>query len=617
MKNIAVYSPMRFRGETWLPTLWSQSKTYYERHGTHANDWYWVPCYADIYADDLRKVKIILGHAEPDVLAVSLYVWNYQTAHQVARWVKETWPHCFVITGGPHQNFRYDLDWFRDHPYIDASLPGECYGEICFQELLDNIQDDGSLDPDLVTDLCYPRGTSRRPAYSKKRSDIRAKKQFDYDFTVFADQQQHIERFIHHCRCEIPDTKLLAVMETTRGCPYGCTYCDWGGGTNTAVIRKSVPTVQRDMDFLCSLGLEYLYIADANLGIFGDRDVEIMENLVETRRRHSSQVRLGYGGWAKTENRLPYIRRLLELDIENSLSNSNEIKISMQSLDPVVLHNIDRKNIDLDLQLEYMLPLSRENRLPLYVEMIMGLPGMDLDKFYHELDVLGQRDLSVMWFEWLLLPETPAFDPAYRERFGIKTVMKTQGWACAESGSERHIVIETSSYSRLDYLEMLLAAGLYNAMVQGGAWQQTMVWIQRRHGICMGQIIRRIMQATSVRDDVSGSWLAMLDDPSQACVIDVNGQPVYYLWYWAARLFMDTYGSVSQIQQALIDAYDCPRGLLAQDRHAMARQHGPQSSRWLWWIYNQPTSSWDHILRQFQTYTDSGKVMRATRRFLL
>jgi hypothetical protein len=32
-KTVVVYSPSRFQNEVWLPALWSQAKTYYEKHG--------------------------------------------------------------------------------------------------------------------------------------------------------------------------------------------------------------------------------------------------------------------------------------------------------------------------------------------------------------------------------------------------------------------------------------------------------------------------------------------------------------------------------------------------------------------------------------------------------
>ena len=52
---------------------------------------------------------------------------------------------------------------------------------------------------------------------------------------------------------EIDDLGLLrgTVWETNRGCPFSCTYCDWGSATASKVSRM-------DMD---KLGKELLWFA--------------------------------------------------------------------------------------------------------------------------------------------------------------------------------------------------------------------------------------------------------------------------------------------------------------------------------------------------------------------
>lgn len=623
MKNVVVYSPTRFRDEIWLPALWCQAKTYYEKYGNCRDDWHWVPCLADIHGDDFEAVKLVLEYTEPDVLAVSLYVWNYQMGHRVAQWAKQRWPSCLVVTGGPQQNFLHNNDWFRNRPYIDVSLPGECYGELFFQQLLDNLRDDGSVDFDQLTDACYPRGRSRLPVYSRKRSNIRTKKTFSYDFASFADQAREIQQFIGYCETHLADFNLFAILETTRGCPYGCTYCDWGGGISTAVLQKNVDTVARDLEFLCGLQLKHLYIADANFGIFGERDVAIMTKLIEYRRRNRSKMQLGYGGWAKTENKLPYIKKLVTMDIENGLSNSNEFKISMQSLDEEILKNIDRKNIDIDRQLEIFKPLANHNRLPLYVELIMGLPGMTMEKFYREITVLGQHNLSVMWFEWLLLPETPAYAPEYRRKFGLKTVRKTHGWAWPESESDREIVIACNSYTTEEYLKMLLSAGLYSGIVQGGMYRDSGQWIMHRHGCTMGDLIRSVVESLGIDRDLHLSWEQMLEDPSRAMTVDIATQPVYVMWYWVAQSYFNPTTFQTSMENILIENFDCPQYITAQDSaNLITVDNVGQKRRSGIWRYHYGCgktvqNGWTAVLNDFLSYKHSGRVMLREKKFLL
>lgn len=592
-QNVVIYNPSRFDNEAWLPALWSQAKTYYERHGIKKDQWNWVPCYADIYSTNLDRVQQFLLNNPPDVFAISLYVWNYSIAHEVAQWVKQQWPKCFILSGGPHQYFKHSVDWFVQHPYIDASLPGECYGEQCFLELLDNLNH-GNIDFDLVTDLCYPQGRTRLPTHSIRRSNRISKKNFDYNWPSFADQRTHIEDYISYAKSLNSKTKLLAILETTRGCPYGCTYCDWGGGIATTVVKKDLEIVKQDIDFLAPLGLEYLYIADANFGIFGERDVAIAQYLADV--QHSQPlprpIKLGYGGFAKTENKIDYIRQIATIDVENELSSANEIKISMQSLDHEVLDNIDRKNISLEKQLEIFQPLSRRKRWPLYVEMILGLPGMTLEKFYQELSVLGQHNLSVLWFEWLLLPETPASNPEYIEKYQLTTVKKTQGWSTPQQGSEHHVVIESHSYSRRDYLEMLLATSWYHAIVRGGLFERSIQHITKSH--TLGTIIKTLIDQHGIPDTVITQWNQILENPDRPCQL-FYGDHAIYPGYWAiAESYFNTDAFLKQIGSILATKFRCPSRLIAQD------------------ISSTVTSqdiTWVEIHSNFALYKNSGHIL--------
>jgi hypothetical protein len=617
-KTVVVYSPSRFENDVWLPALWCQAKTYYEKHGQRQESWHWAPCIADIHSNNLDKVKLILGHIEPDVFAVSLYVWNYTIGHQVAQWVKQRWPNCLVITGGPHQYFKHDDNWFRNHPYIDASLPGDCYGELCIQQILDNLDDNGDLDYNTIADLCYPIGKNRRLAYSKHRSTVLDKKKFDYNWTSFAEQKIHVDHFINHARLNNPECKILSILETTRGCPYGCVYCDWGGGINTAVIKKDLDIVKQDLELLCSYDLKYLYIADANLGIFGDRDVEIIKNLVEYRAHYQTNIKLGYGGFAKTPNKLEYIKKILKLDVANQLSNSKEIKISMQSLDSEVLKNIDRKNIDLKSQLIAFEPIAKKQKLPLYVEMILGLPGQTLEKFYKELDVLGENWLSVMWFEWLLLPEAPAYDHAYRTKFSISTLTKQKGWAWDESNSERNVVIQTYSYTSNDYLEMLLSSSLYQMFVQGGFYRESVDWVQKQ-GTKTGQMIQTFYHELTENFDCHAQWSRILSDPNCPCHFDLpNGRSVYVGYYFAMLSFLDPQKFLSLVEKCFLEKFNCPKKILKRDQKRTINVDNVNTRTWLldYSVSMSNNNVFDTVLEQFVNYNNSQQILRAKHRVL-
>jgi putative methyltransferase len=67
-----------------------------------------------------------------------------------------------------------------------------------------------------------------------------------------------------------PNGAIHIKLETTRGCPYSCTFCDWGGGVGTKVIKKNLNDVKSDIDSLIEVDPSSIYICDANFGLNGE-----------------------------------------------------------------------------------------------------------------------------------------------------------------------------------------------------------------------------------------------------------------------------------------------------------------------------------------------------------
>lgn len=619
MKTIVVYNPQKKPGEVWLPVLWAQAKTYYEKYGQR--QWRWWPCYADSQGEDIEAIKEILVQAQPDVFAVSLYVWNYDLVNKVCAWVKDQWPKCIIITGGPHQYFKHDDDWFRKHPYYDASLPGDCFGERCLQHLLDS----DIVNWDLVPDVVYAKGKTRTVTYSKRSTTVLERHDFDYNWSAFAAQKSELLHLLAYHRQKHQRMFAFSIIETTRGCPYGCTYCDWGGGINTKVIKKDINFVKLDIDALCSFDLDFVYFADANLGIFGARDVEIVQYLVKMRKQKLQFFNVGYGGFAKTDNRLTHVQQILELDINHKLSAQGEIKISMQSLDVDVLKNIDRKNVSLDKQIATYKKLTRFKRLPLYVELIYGLPGMTIDKFYHELNVIGSYNLSIQWYPWQLLPETPAYTREYRKHYQLQTVSKTVDWLTGNNENPSEIVIGSSTYTSEDYLEMLLASGLYRLLIQGGYMKSTITWLQRSLGI--GDIIRAVIRDFFTNNSkeahaIRSQWKQILTNPDQGVFFKIGDYSVYPGWYFAACVFLDN-TFANSMARYLQQQWQVPQNIIANDVALTVTEQNINTKVWRGFYqydYSLATPeslpTFTQIMSKYPGFKDSGRIARGKRKFL-
>jgi putative methyltransferase len=629
-KNIIVCNFPRFSGEIWIPYLWSQAKTFYEIHGRRVDEWNWVPCYADVYsAGNEDKIKELIRQNPPDVFAISLYVWNYNLAHEIAAWVKEEFPNCLVISGGPHQYFKHDNNWFKKHPHLDASLPGDCYGELCFTQILDLYEDTDFVDWTCVSDIHYPSRDKSMVMSSNKKMTKQEKKAYPFNWSSYSLQQEHILDFLQFQQEHFPNSLVLAVLETTRGCPYGCTYCDWGGGTNTKILQKTTETVKQDIDAAMNFDLSYLYLADANFGIFGQRDVDIISYIAQQRKQHRQLFGIGYGGYAKTANKLEYIRDILEIDVENNLSTTKELKISVQSLDEDVLKAISRKNIPLDKQLEIYRPLAKNNKLPLFVELIMGLPGINLEKYYHELDVLGHNNLSIQWYEWILLPETPAYATDYRKQHGIQTITKTKGWAHEEAASNREVVVGCNSYSSDDYFQMLMSNSLYHLLIIGGFYKSVIEFINY-NGTEYGEIIRDIYENFFLRTnccnyykhDAYHQWKQILNDPDLQCRVNIGDESVHVGHYFIALTHLDN-NIVNHLMTFLKNKYDIPEHVIEYERelHINSSNFGTVKRKSLSTLtyktgFSNKQNTLHDMINIYYNYYDSGNITRAKKKLL-
>ena len=128
-------------------------------------------------------------------------------------------------------------------------------------------------------------------------------------------------------------------IETNRGCPYGCTFCDWGSATLSRVRKFSMERISGELEWIASRGLDSVFIADANFGMF-KRDLDVARLFAELKRTHGFP-RSVMATWAKntTKHSLPIIAELRSAGIEA------EVVMSFQTVDEPTLKIIDRKNL--------------------------------------------------------------------------------------------------------------------------------------------------------------------------------------------------------------------------------------------------------------------------------
>ena len=153
----------------------------------------------------LKTLKKDILREQPDILGISVYIWNHQRVMKLCEMVKADAPDITVVLGGPQVTYTAE-EVLRDNPSVDIIVRGE--GEVTFCELVDALKKGSSLT-------------------SVKGITYRHNKQ------VVSNPDRPPGGGLD----EIPSPYLTGILdlslsemlelEASRGCPYRCGYCVW------------------------------------------------------------------------------------------------------------------------------------------------------------------------------------------------------------------------------------------------------------------------------------------------------------------------------------------------------------------------------------------------------
>jgi hypothetical protein len=213
-----------------------------------------------------------------------------------------------------------------------------------------------------------------------------------------------------------PDIQWHAVLETNRGCPFKCSFCDWGSLTYSKIKKFWISRIIEDLEWSGKNKITYLSIADANFGCFKDRDMEITEELLKVQAKYGFPETVD-ATWYKNLNK--DVINIVKKFIENGLNRG--LSLSLQSMNFDTLEAIERSNMKLNKFTE-ILDICNAQQLPSYTELLIGLPLETLDTWITGVcDVLeaGQHNDIETWLVQML--ENSQLNTE-REKYQLDTV---------------------------------------------------------------------------------------------------------------------------------------------------------------------------------------------------
>lgn len=345
--------------------------------------------------DDVERV--VNGLDAPYLVAFSNYIWNFEYNKALAKKVKDVYPETIIVFGG--HNVPNDASLLKENAFIDFLVHGE--GEEAFRDILLSLHNCTPFDnlPNLSYRDIYGNAVKTKEAVIYV-TDLPS----PYDAGIF-------DAII----AKYPNIRFSAILETNRGCPYNCSFCDWCQLTSKVRMLPS-ERVLDDLQWMSEHEIEFCYCADANFGII-PRDEGFIDRLIELNQKNGfpKKFRVNY---AKHNDETVFsINQKL-----NTYEISKGATISFQSLSQEVLENIGRKNMSLSKFSELM-TLYGNAGIPTYSELILGLPGETYESFCEGIGKLleaGQHT-SILIYNCELIVNSRMADEKYMEKYGIKS----------------------------------------------------------------------------------------------------------------------------------------------------------------------------------------------------
>ena len=342
----------------------------------------------------------------PQVLAFSNYSWNLELSYEIAKWVKAINPNTVVVFGGP--NFPTDIkeqkDFLHYRSHIDFYIQSE--GEIGLAKLIEQLLD---------TKFDYTKLKNNK-IVTTNSVYLWGNEIYVGDIERINDVNLLPSPYLSGMLDEFFDMPLTPMLETTRGCPFSCTFCADGAKIKNKIHRFESERVKEELNYIAThvKQSDEIIITDLNFGMY-QQDILTANLLAEAQEKFNWPIIVkGSAGKNKTER---------IIDVATILKGSWIIGAAIQSTDSEVLSNIKRKNISLDSYRSFLGAMNQLNEdASTYTEIIVGLPGDSKEKHFASLrDAVESEVINVKSYQAMLLVGTEMATETARKEYEFLT----------------------------------------------------------------------------------------------------------------------------------------------------------------------------------------------------
>ena len=487
-----------FSGQTYFPYSVGILQAYAQKNLSNSEFYeFKIPIYTMTPIEEAVNYLI-----DADIVGFSVYVWNFENSIAIARELKKRKPDIVIVFGGPHvpdghkqfkrirkidptdcdfKRMRISMteEFHRTYPFVDIGCHGE--GEQVFKRILERMSIDDCKDKHDLPSVSFlePDGSFFQNPRIPRLMDL-SEIPSPYLSGVFDPLMKKYDKQV-----------WIAMWETDRGCPYQCTYCDWGGAVEDKVSSFSIEQIAKEVEWFSRNKISYIFIANANFGIL-KQDVKISELLSVAKKEFGYPQAVSV---QNAKNPKPHTIQALETLERGGLNKATVM--SLQSVNPATLKAVRRDNMKLDEYYEIQKRLASEGVYTM-TDIILPMPEETYDSIANGVSVVisrGQHN-RIQFNNLCILPNAEMGDPEYQELYGmeiIKTkIINSHGTRNESiSGIEewQNFVVATKTMPRKEWIRARVFCWITGALYFNKLLQIPMIVLHEVYGFSYRELL--------------------------------------------------------------------------------------------------------------------------------